>query len=163
MNAREKVETLLMALGLAYDEPSWHGPNLRGSLRGVDPEAASWRPDPERHNIWEIVVHAAYWKYAARRRLAQEKRGAFPLSGSNWFERPEERSLVAWRSDVEILEDQHRKLTAVVEQFTDEDLTTQVGKNLQVQQLVQGVAFHDIYHAGQIRLLRRFQSGRPHE
>lgn len=152
-----------MSLGLAYDETSWHGPNLRGSLRGVDPVSASWRPDPERHNIWEIVVHAAYWKYAARRRLAREKRGAFPLRGSNWFERPTERGLAAWKSDMEILEDQHRSLIEAVEQFSDRDLTTEVGKNLQAQHLIQGVAFHDIYHAGQIRLLRRLQSGRSQD
>ncbi len=159
MDTREKIEALLMALGLAYNERSWHGPNLRGSLRGVDPEAASWRPDPERHNIWEIAVHAAYWKYAARRRLAREKQGAFPLGGRNWFERPKERSLGAWKSDMEILEDQHRNLIRVVGLLTDKDLAAEVGKNLQVQQLIQGVAFHDVYHAGQIRLLRRLRSG----
>ena len=60
---------ILALLDQAYDRPSWHGTNLRGSLRRVTPEQAAWRPGPARHNIWEIAVHAAYWKYAAWRRL----------------------------------------------------------------------------------------------
>jgi hypothetical protein len=92
-----EVELLLCILEEAYEKQARHGPNLRGSLRGVSVEQAAWRPDPQRHNIWEIAVHAAYWKYAVRRRLQGEKRGTFPLKGSNWFERPEEASEAAWR------------------------------------------------------------------
>ncbi len=159
MDPKQKVETLLQALASAYDTTSWHGPNLRGSLRGLDPELASWRPGPERHNAWEIAVHAAYWKYAARRRLIREKRGSFPLAGSNWFERPEVCSLSAWRADLQLLEEQHQRLVEAVNEFTDQRLTERVGKQLRVEQLIQGVAFHDVYHAGQIRLLRRLREG----
>ena len=43
----------------AFDKKSWHGPNLRGSLRGVTAQQAAWRPGPDRHNIWELALHAA--------------------------------------------------------------------------------------------------------
>jgi len=56
-----RVQLLLRALDTAYDHSSWHGPILRGSLRGVSAEEAAWRPAPGRHNIWELAVHAAYW------------------------------------------------------------------------------------------------------
>ena len=158
MDSRSRVEGLLAALGQAYDEPSWHGSNLKGSIRGVEPDVASWRPDPGRHNIWEIVVHAAYWKYAARRRLTREKRGLFPLKGNDWFERSGQLSLKAWRSDLELLEDQHRRLLEAVAGFADGRLKNEVGKGLPGEKLIRGVAFHDVYHAGQIRLLRRLRS-----
>lgn len=61
------TETLLALLDEAYDHRSWHGTNLRGALRGLPSAVAAWRPEPMRHNIWELVVHAAYWKYAVRR------------------------------------------------------------------------------------------------
>ncbi len=106
---------LLDLVDEAFDKKSWHGPNLRGSLRGVTTEQAAWRPGPDRHNIWELTLHAAYWKYVVRRRLTGAKRGSFELPGSNFFLRPcEETSETAWRADIDILVAEHRKLRAVI-------------------------------------------------
>jgi hypothetical protein len=66
---------LLFLLDSAYDHVSWHGTNLKGSIRGLSPHRAAWRPGGTRHNIWELVVHAAYWKYVAWRRLTGAARG----------------------------------------------------------------------------------------
>ena len=87
-----EIEQLLGLLDEAYIRAAWHGPNLRGSIRGLTVREASWRPKSGRHNIWEIVVHAAYWKYAVKRQLIGEKRGSFSLHGSNWFTRPVDRA-----------------------------------------------------------------------
>ena len=84
----DAIAVLVKALDEAFDRKGWHGANLRGSIRGMAADTAAWRPAPGRHNIWEIVVHAAYWKYAVRRRLLGEHRGRFAIKGSNWFERP---------------------------------------------------------------------------
>lgn len=54
------LAALLAALDRAYDRKSWHGTNLKGSLRAVSVETAVWRPAPGRHNVWEYAVHAAY-------------------------------------------------------------------------------------------------------
>ncbi|MGB6032577.1 MAG: DinB family protein, partial [Bacteroidota bacterium] len=78
---------LLDIIDEAFDRRSWHGTNLRGSIRGLSTGEAAWRARPGRHNIWEITVHAAYWKYTVYRRLTGGKRGSFPLPGSDWFER----------------------------------------------------------------------------
>jgi len=145
---------LLEILDQGYDRKAWHGPTLRQSLRGVPAEVAAWRPAPGRHNIWEIAVHAAYWKYTVRRRLRGDKRGSFALKGSNWFKRPVELSQKAWRDDLALLEVEHRKLRQVLVDYL-------AGKTRQAPaRLLFGVAFHDIYHAGQIRLLRRLQAGK---
>jgi len=50
-----------------YQRKAWHGPNLRGSLRGVTDADALWRPAKGRHNIAELAIHCAYWKYTVRR------------------------------------------------------------------------------------------------
>src|SRR5437763_383690 len=105
------LELLLSLLDQGYNGKAWHGPTLRGSVRRVDVVTAAWRPGSDRHNIWEHVVHAAYWKYVARRRLLGEKRGSFPLKGSNWFVRPiahEDEHL--WEMDVALLDETHRSL-----------------------------------------------------
>src|SRR5207302_1373011 len=112
-----EIELCLRLLDEGFDTKSWHGPNLRGSIRGLDLATAAHRPATGRHNIWEVVLHAAYWKYIVRRRLLGEKRGSFPLKGSNWFVRPVELSEAAWRADVALLEETHRSLRAAVAGF----------------------------------------------
>ena len=144
--------TLVLALlEEAYEKKTWHGPNLRQSIKGVTAKQAAWRPGPGRHNIWEVMLHAAYWKYAVRRRIEGEKRGSFVLKGSNFFSRPEPGKLneAAWSADKKLLDREHRALRQTVAQI----LRTPRGAKFLKQ--IYGVAFHDIYHAGQIRLLRR--------
>jgi len=148
--------TLLEIIDTAYDRQSWHGTNLRGSVRGVTLRQAAWRPSLKRHNIWELVVHAAYWKYAALRRFTDAPRGSFSLKGSNWFERGDQRDDKAWREDVALLDRTHRDLRAVVAQLTPTDLKkTPRGSKVSNLALLSGVAAHDLYHAGQIQLLKR--------
>jgi hypothetical protein len=152
-----KPENLILALlDEAYERRTWHGPNLKQSIRGVSAKQAAWRPGPGRHNIWELTVHAAYWKYVMRRRIEGGKRGSFTLKGSNFFPRPEEnkQTEVAWQADKDLLEREHRELRESIARV----LGTPHGDRLLPQ--VYGVTFHDIYHAGQIRLLRRLMGPR---
>src|SRR6476660_3529711 len=109
---------LLLSIDEAFDKKTWHGTNLRGSLRGVTEAQAAWRPGPQRNNIWELALHAAYWKYVVRRRLTGEKRGSFVLKGSNFFERPVEQTEAAWSHDIEILVAEHTALRRVVAQLS---------------------------------------------
>ena len=104
------VAVLLDLVDEGFDQRSWHGTNLRGALRGLTPARAVWRPGRERHNIWEIVTHAAYWKYAVRRRLTGEKRGGFALPGSDFFPAPKRGTQTAWRDNVALLTSEHRLL-----------------------------------------------------
>lgn len=142
---------ILALLDEGYERKTWHGPNLRQSLKGVTAEQAAWRPAPGRHNIWEFALHAAYWKYAVRRKLEGGKRGSFVLKGSNFFERPEpgKTTDAAWRADLALLDREHRALK--------KSIRDSLRKPVSAKQLrmLYGVIFHDVYHAGQIRLLRR--------
>ncbi len=150
-----RTALLLQLIDQAYDRKSWHGTNLRGSLRRLTPEQAAFRPRDERHNIWELAVHAAYWKYVVRRKLLGEPRGSFPLKGSNWFARPDgDLSAAAWRADLALLDRAHRSLRDAVARLTRPALDADAGP-ASVLGLVTGVAAHDLYHAGQIQLLKR--------
>jgi hypothetical protein len=145
------AELVLALLDEAYEKRTWHGPNLNQSLRGVTAKQAAWRPGRGRHNIWEVAMHAAYWKYAVRRRIEGGKRASFTLKGSNFFVRPEKGKLTetAWSADKALLEQEHKRMRAAIERV----LRTPRGSR--ILPMLYGVAFHDIYHAGQIRLLRR--------
>jgi len=144
-------QLILTLLDEGYEKRTWHGPNLKQAIRGVTAKQAAWRPGPGRHNIWEETLHAAYWKYAVRRRIEGGKRGSFALQGSNFFPRPEEGELneAAWRANKALLEREHRALREAVAKVLRSPAAQKITRQLY------GVALHDIYHAGQIRLLRR--------
>ena len=152
------TEVLLASIDEAFDQPSWHGTNLRGSLRGVTREQAACRMNADRHNIWELVVHAAYWKYDIRRRLTGENRRSFSLEGSNFWPRPLEGSLAEWRRDLALLQSEHDQLRKAVAEFPQPRWGRKApGKPFTFAGLVRGIAAHDLYHAGQIQLLKRLQ------
>jgi hypothetical protein len=147
-----QVALLLRILDDAYEKKAWHGPNLRGSLRGVTPAQAAFRPAPRRHSIRELTLHAAYWKYAVWRRLTGAKRRSFPISGSNWFSRPGVPAEAQWRRDRALLDAQHRKLRAAVAALS--------APTAAQERLIYGVAAHDLYHTGQIQYVKKLFRGR---
>jgi len=156
-----EVDLLLRLLDESYERRAWQGPNLRGALRGVSAAQAAWRPAPRRHNVWELVLHAAYWKYATWRLLTGERRGAFGLgeAGSNWFVRPgrgEGPTEAAWRADRSLLDAHHRRLRGAVAALEDGRLSARPrGSRYTTANLVYGIASHDVYHTGQIQILKR--------
>src|SRR5271154_2772092 len=142
----EPIRSLLLALDQAFDHPTWHGTNLRGSIRGLTPAAALWRPAAGRHNVWEEGLHAAYWKYAVRQRLLGGKRGAFftesSLKGSNWLAAPKAGGEKEWREARGLLDEMHRSLLDVVEKFPARRLEAPVtGSKWSAFDSILGVAF----------------------
>jgi uncharacterized damage-inducible protein DinB len=158
-NERDGNALLVELLDQAFERRAWHGVNLRGSLRGVTPAQASWRPGPDRHNIWEIALHCAYWKYAVYRRVAGGiKRGSFPRTPSNWPALPASSDGKAWKADIRLLEATHRTLREAVLERPLASLGHRQGR-WRLLDHVAGIAAHDVYHAGQIQLLKRLQRG----
>lgn len=155
-NNRSNLDLLLKLVEESYVRKAWHGPNLRGSLRGITVEEAAWRPQPDRHNIWEIILHCAYWKYIVRRRILGEQKGSFPLKGSNWFKRPVVFTSAALSQDMALLAETHRSMVKAIQSLEPGTLP-KIPKNSNVNTaaIVRGIASHDVYHAGQIQLLKR--------
>ena len=154
MKKTKALDVLIRMIDEGFNQRAWHGPNLRSSIRGLTARQAAWRPSQNRHNIWENVVHCAYWKYVVRRRILGEKKGTFPVEGSNWFKRPQELTESAWKKDVRLLEAMHKSLSDTVRRLKPSDLRKKWG-SWSAYSTISGIAMHDVYHAGQIRLLRR--------
>lgn len=144
----------LAAIDEAYNHKSWHGTNLRGSLRGLTTKEALWRPAPGRHCIYELALHCAYWKYVVWRRLSGARRGSFPVKGSNFFPVPPSAGDREWKAALSLLDAQHRQLRDFVAALPPARI-----EEPKVSFHLRGIAAHDLYHAGQIQLLKRLQSG----
>jgi uncharacterized damage-inducible protein DinB len=158
MAQKSQIRLLLRILDQAYEKKAWHGPNLRGAVRGLTAAQAAWRPSRHRHNIQEIVVHAAYWKYAVRRRLLGGKKGSFPLKGSNWFPRRQGEAERLWKADCALLDSEHGKMRKAIAALNDGDLEkTPPRSRVSNAMLIYGIASHDLYHAGQIQLLKKLR------
>ncbi len=158
-NLQDAHSHLIFLIDQSYNRKAWHGPNLRGTIRGLSPQEAAWRPGNSRHNIWEIMIHCAYWKYIVRRRILGEKRGSFPFKGSNWFRRPIDLNESEFRKDIELLESCHDSMRRAIAQLSPDDLfRTARGSRVSNLVIITGIASHDVYHAGQIQLLKRLRA-----
>jgi uncharacterized damage-inducible protein DinB len=156
--AAGEIALLLRLIDESYDRKAWHGPNLKGSIRRLSALEAAWRPSPERHSIAEHVVHCAYWKYAVRRRLTGEKRGSFALKGSNWFTIDSRLSEASWKEYTALLDRDHRVLRETIAALEPERLDDfPPGGKVRLVAQIYGIALHDVYHAGQIQLLKRLR------
>lgn len=158
-----RIELLIQVLDQAFDVRAWHGTTLKGSIRGLKLPLAVWRPAPGRHSIWEIMVHAAYWKYAVRRGLTGESKGSFPRKGSDWPAVPSVPTAAGFKADVALLRDQHALLRDAIAQLSPRRLkTTRKGLKWRNEQYIYGAASHDLYHAGQIQLIKRLFATQNH-
>ena len=156
MDAR--VRLLLEMFDQAYQAPAWHGTPLKGTIRGITAREALWRPRRGRHNIWELVLHTAYWKCMVRRRLARDPVIEFPRPGANFPPLPARPNAAAWKRDRDLLDEQHALLRRVITHLD----ATQIGRRAwrskwSVAENVYGIASHDLYHAGQIQLIKRLR------
>ncbi len=153
-----EMELLIRILDESYEKKAWHGPNLRGSIRGLPVERAVWRPGPDRHSIAEHVIHAAYGSTPCAGGSEAALADRFRSRGSNWFPVLPTLTQTEWKSLVELLESEHRTLREVILRFPAERLHEKaLGGKVTNLATTTGIAAHDVYHAGQIQLLKRLQ------
>jgi uncharacterized damage-inducible protein DinB len=137
----------------AFDGSAWHGPALMELLEDVDAATAAARPLPKVHSIWELVLHIAVWDAASLRRLGGEK--CQPTGLAN-FPSVSAAAQSAWRKAVAETKRTHDSLVKTVAALPDSRLRDRVpGKRYDFYHLLNGVAQHELYHAGQIAILKK--------
>lgn len=136
----------------AYEGEAWHGPDLRSIVADLDAADAFARPIENAHSIAELVRHVIAWEREAAARLAGHGRELPPED--DWPEGGE--TPEAWRTLVESLEAAHRELMEAMAGLDDAELSNVVpGSPNTVYHLLHGVVQHNLYHAGQMMMLRR--------
>lgn len=146
-----EIERIVDQLQRSYRGNAWHGPSIREVLDGVDAEAASARPISNAHTIGELVVHVLAWEKEALARLAGKGRDDLPPE-EDWPE-----GAAAWREMLEELDVVHERLSVAIAECSDGMLGSAVtGRpGTTVYVLLHGVIQHNLYHAGQIALLKK--------
>lgn len=153
--ADRRLEEILRHLHPPKGARPWHGgPTVLGSLRGVTAETAAWKPYPDRHSIWELALHVAYWNYRVMARASTE--AGFPRGPSNWPAVPEPADERAWQEDRRFVKEWHDRLMEALGSFDAARLDERAGDtDTSFADLITGILLHDTYHAGQIQLMKR--------
>lgn len=145
--------------GATLEGGAWHGPSLMEALKGVDVGKAVARPIEGRHTIWEIVNHCAYWMESVDKALHGEVMESIPKT-EDWVGMGE--TAEDWTRDLERLDQVYGKLQSTIAGFDagnlDGKVGTQFGENFfefTNRKMLHGVADHNIYHAGQVSILKR--------
>ena len=140
----------------AFDGDAWHGPALLELLQDVDAAMAAAKPLADVHSIWELVLHIAVWDEAGCRRLAGEK---WQPAGTANFPLVPKPTEAAWRKTVAHAKRAHDVLVKMVAALPESRLRERVpGKKYDFYHMLQGIAQHELYHAGQIAILKKIES-----
>jgi uncharacterized damage-inducible protein DinB len=138
----------------------WHGTPLRDILDGIDAAQAARKPLADGHSIWELVLHVTGWKREVAKRVGGAPAG-LPVEG-DWpaVGNPTEER---WQAALRDLEDAHRGLLAAIQALpeaklfepTNDPRNRPLGAGVSHYVLLHGIVQHDVYHSGQIALLKK--------
>jgi uncharacterized damage-inducible protein DinB len=138
----------------AFEGEAWHGPAVLELLADVDAATAAAHPLPEVHSIWELVLHIAAWDDAVNRRIVLKR--ALQLNDAENFPVVQDKSAAAWKKVIAHVKRTHAELLRTVTALPDQRLTERVpGKKYDIRFMLEGVAQHELYHAGQIAILKK--------
>ncbi len=146
------VEIIADQISRAFRGESWHGPSVREVLAGVSAEDAAGHPIAGAHSIWEIVLHLTAGYTLLLRRAGGER--ASLLTEEEWPPVPVPDS-DAWRESQRALEELNERLQGVVRAFPAERLPEELGSEYSAYTQFVGTPQHDLYHAGQVVLLKK--------
>lgn len=142
----------------AFEGQAWHGDPVLEILADVNARTAAAHPIKNAHSIWELVLHIAAWDDAVRRRTGGK---AVRVPAKKNFPPVTDTSKAAWDKTVEYLKRTHDELVQTVAAFPDSRLQEQVpgktGSYHNFYYMFSGVAQHELYHAGQIALLKKYR------
>ena len=151
MDDRARLEDQLRR---AIEGGAWHGPAVLELLDGVTAEQAAERPIAGAHTIWELVLHLAGTYRLVLRRLEGD---AAPLTPDEDWPGVPVPTEVGWRAavaDLRTLNGEARRAVAGFDPSRlDHPLVVEPPYTAWVQFV--GLTQHDLYHAGQIALLKR--------
>lgn len=153
----DEIGRIEKQLTLAFEGGAWHGPGVLETLEGVTAMQAAAHPLLGAHSIWELVFHIAAWEAACCRRLAGDR--AELTTDEDWPP-VNDTTEAAWAAAKSALVEGHHKLRESIAFLTEARLDEPILHNMpSVYVTIHGVIQHDLYHAGQIAILKKVAFG----
>ena len=137
----------------AFYGSAWHGPAVLELLEDMDAATAAAKPLEDVHSIWELLLHVEAWDRAAMVRLGGKK---YQPEGTDNFPPSSKVTEEAWRKVVARAKRTHDLLVKTVEALPESRLRDRVpGKRYDFYHMLHGIAQHELYHAGQMAILKK--------
>jgi uncharacterized damage-inducible protein DinB len=148
-----EVDRIVDQVASGYLRGAWPGVSVRDLLRGLSPAEAAAHAVPGAHSAWEIALHLAFWHHAVRRRLGGE---VVDYRTDEDWPAPKEPTKENWDAALRALDEAHEALVDAVRAVRPEELDQPVaGRSFNVYFMLHGVPQHDLYHGGQVMLLKK--------
>jgi uncharacterized damage-inducible protein DinB len=148
------LERIEEQLRRAFERDAWHGPAVLETLQGVTAEQAHAHPIAGAHSVWEVVLHLSATYGLVLRRL---RGNAAPLSAAEDWPPVPAPAEASWQEAVATLRRHNAELRDAVRAFPADRLDQPLVPDPPYTAYTQfiGLTQHDLYHAGQISLLKR--------
>ena len=141
-------------LSRTFDGAAWHGDSIMQLLSDIDAEHAANKSLQNIHSIWEIVLHLIAWEEIAIQCL--QGQAYIMIHGEDDWPPVKAATPEAWHATVQQLKDNSSTLDILIANFQEESLHEQVpGQEFSYYQLFHGLVQHNLYHAGQIGILKK--------
>ena len=152
-----EIERISDQFRRAFDGSAWHGPSVLALLEDVSASQAAARPIPSAHSIWQLVNHIAAWERACLRRLDGDPA---QLTDEEDWPAVSDTSEAAWQQTKQTLVATHQQLLEKIAELDDARLDQPIISDSSttyssVYVTLHGGVQHDLYHAGQIALLKK--------
>jgi uncharacterized damage-inducible protein DinB len=149
-----EVEHIARLLERSCEGTPYYGPSVLGALENVSAETAARAPGSSTHSIWSLVAHlTAELRYAAA--LLDDTAGPW-IEGQTTWPSVTDTSAMAWQHAIDELTEANRTLVRMVEQLDDAGLERELSQvRWSYYDMLHGTVQHNVYHAGQISLLKR--------
>ena len=145
-----EIERILDQLNRSWGGPSWTGVDIGPLLEGITDAQARAHPIPGAHSIIEVAAHMSTWMDATAHRLAGDEREL--TTEEDWRDVTQ----MPWAGAIEEMTSAISRLSDAIARLSVDDLDKKVaGRKYTIYVLLHGVIQHNLYHAGQIAILKK--------
>jgi uncharacterized damage-inducible protein DinB len=145
-NEIQRIRDLLQR---TFEKNSWHGPAVKEVLADITDEQSKFR-FPKSHSIAELVAHMTAWRVFIIKKIEGDR---------EYTVKPEANfPSLDWKVAMKELEESQRDLLDALEGFDParlNDVVPHGSYTYTYYRLFHGIIHHDLYHAGQIALMKK--------
>jgi uncharacterized damage-inducible protein DinB len=154
----EEIKRIHKNISAVYNGQPWYGDNVFSFLSGISAERAAIKPERLNHSIAEIVCHMTAWRCFATEKMKGNAAYEVLDTELNW-RKIMKLNEAEWKTIQDDLLKSQTELLQQIEQMPESMLVARVdGRKYNFRLMLQGIAQHDIYHAGQISMIKKLVS-----
>lgn len=157
---RDKIELLTGKIEKVYSGNPWYGNSIKSVLKDIDPKTAFTKAARNVHTIAELVAHIIAWREFVISKIKGDSDFKITQKLSFDWKRIDRNEKTAWKNLLNALEKNQHEILTTLKKLDDDFLELHVSRRrYNIEFLIEGGIQHDIYHLGQISLLKKMIKG----